>query len=91
MRIRLIGNDLMVVDGDIVECDEPLRSKIAHALRAMYPEGRPACPHCGSVAVVSFSSTEERQCGDCRKVIDWKLKPGQAPLVTNNRDKRKCD
>ena len=47
------------------------------------------CSHCGSDAVVRLSSTQETLCADCRKVTPWKLKPGQPPLVTSNRDKRK--
>ncbi|MCK8069496.1 hypothetical protein [Cobetia sp. 1CM21F] len=39
------------------------------------------CPHCGSTALVLYSSTNEKQCGDCHLIFEWTLDEGQPPLV----------
>lgn len=51
------------------------------------PQGQP-CPICGA-ALSKLSSWERQQCTGCLRYFEWPLKPGQAPLVTSNRDKRK--
>lgn len=44
------------------------------------------CPKCGSPALVRLSSLKTKKCGDCSHELHWPLKPGQLPLVTNNRN-----
>ncbi|MDI4659525.1 MULTISPECIES: hypothetical protein [Cobetia] len=39
------------------------------------------CPHCGSTALVLYSSTNEKQCSDCHLIFEWTLDEGQPPLV----------
>ena len=43
------------------------------------------CEKCGCDALVRFMSMNLLQCGDCGHQMVWKLKPGQKPLVGNNR------
>ena len=58
-------------------------------LRIMTDDARgPACPSCGE-PLVSFATMNERECGGCRSVWPWQLKPGQLPLVANNRATRR--
>lgn len=47
------------------------------------------CPHCGDNRLIKYSSLRKQQCSKCGSLLPWELKPGQKPLVTNNRDKRK--
>lgn len=51
------------------------------------PTGKP-CPDCGA-PMVALRSLERRICTGCRKEWPWLLKPGQPPLVSTNRDRRK--
>lgn len=44
----------------------------------------PHCPDCRG-PLISYSSLRYRECADCREKFAWELKPGQPPLVSNNR------
>ncbi len=52
--------------------------------------GRP-CPDC-SEPMSDLRSQNTRVCtnGKCGLVADWNLKPGQPPLITNNRADRRA-
>lgn len=45
------------------------------------------CPSCGE-PMVSCSTMNIRVCGHCDSEWEWTLKPGQLPLVGNNRQGR---
>ncbi len=47
------------------------------------------CPQNANHDATAFSSRQDLWCHDCRKYYPWPLKPGQAPLVGNNRIDRK--
>ncbi len=47
------------------------------------------CPHCGDPHLIHYSSTRKKQCSNCGRDLPWELKPGQPPLLSNNRDTRK--
>lgn len=51
--------------------------------------GRP-CPDC-KAPMVDLRSLNARLCsnGSCQAMTDWKLSPGQRPLLGNNRIDRK--
>lgn len=46
------------------------------------------CPKCGG-PLVPLRSLMVKLCIDCKSSLDWPLNPGQPPLITTNRDKRK--
>lgn len=48
----------------------------------------PRCPDCAG-PLISYSSLRYRECADCREKFAWELKPGQKPLIANNRQDRK--
>lgn len=48
----------------------------------------PRCPICRG-PLISYSSMSLRECADCREKFAWELKPGQKPLIANNRQDRK--
>lgn len=45
------------------------------------------CPECWGREHVMFSSQQKKFCAKCKIYFDWDLSEGQAPLVTNNRQK----
>ncbi len=46
------------------------------------------CPKCGG-PLVPLRSLLLKLCTDCQHEVPWPLAPGQPPLITTNRDKRK--
>lgn len=48
-----------------------------------------ACPKC-SGPLVQLRSLNLRICNDCKAEYEWNLKPGQPPLITNNRADRRA-
>lgn len=48
------------------------------------------CPTC-SEPLSNIGSQFQRHCtnGQCKAIWPWELKPGQKPLISSNRDKRK--
>lgn len=46
------------------------------------------CPKCGG-PLVPLRSLLLKLCTDCQHEVPWPLNPGQPPLITTNRDKRK--
>lgn len=47
------------------------------------------CPTNANHDTTAFSSRQALYCHDCRKEHPWPLKPGQIPLIANNRATRK--
>lgn len=47
------------------------------------------CPKCGG-PLVPLRSLLLKLCNDCKHEVAWPLEPGQPPLITTNRDKRKA-
>jgi len=47
------------------------------------------CPTNSNHDTTAFSSRQIVWCHDCRKEHPWPLKPGQLPLIANNRATRK--
>lgn len=47
------------------------------------------CPTNANHDTTAFSSRQIVYCHDCRKEHPWPLKPGQIPLIANNRATRK--
>lgn len=47
------------------------------------------CPHCNDPHLVRYSSLRKMYCTYCERVLPWDLKPGQQPIVTNNRAPKK--
>ncbi len=47
------------------------------------------CPTNANHDTTAFSSRQIVWCHDCRKEHPWPLKPGQLPLIANNRATRK--
>lgn len=47
------------------------------------------CPTNANHDTTAFSSRQIVWCHDCRKEHPWPLKPGQLPLIANNRQDRK--
>lgn len=47
------------------------------------------CPTNANHDTTAFSSRQIVWCHDCRKEHPWPLKPGQIPLIANNRATRK--
>lgn len=45
------------------------------------------CPDCGG-PTVALRSRDRRVCNDCKTEHDWKLGPGQKPLLGSNRQDR---
>jgi hypothetical protein len=45
------------------------------------------CPQCDGV-LHAIRSQNKKMCGSCEYEEAWDLKPGQKPLITNNRDTR---
>lgn len=50
------------------------------------PRPKNTCPECGGV-LHPIRSQFIKMCGSCGYEEPWELKPGQKPLVTNNRQK----
>ena len=48
-----------------------------------------ACPVCKDTRLIRYSSLGKSQCSNCGATIQWPLKEGQPPLVSNNRDTRR--
>lgn len=47
------------------------------------------CPTNANHDTTAFSSRQIVWCHECRKEHPWPLKPGQLPLIANNRATRK--
>jgi len=47
------------------------------------------CDKCGDTHFIRFSSLQKKRCAACGAEYPWRLKPGQRPIVTSSRDKRK--
>ena len=47
------------------------------------------CPKCAG-PLVDLRSQNLRICSDCKAEYEWSLKPGQPPLITNNRADRRA-
>lgn len=43
------------------------------------------CPSCGKGVMCAIRSQQIKMCSSCAHTVPWELKPGQLPLVTNNR------
>ena len=48
-----------------------------------------ACPVDATHKTTGYSPEQTLYCHDCRKEHQWPLKPGQLPLIANNRATRK--
>lgn len=47
------------------------------------------CPKCNDPKLIRFSSLDKSVCSYCGVDIPWRLKPGQPPIVSSSRDKRR--
>ena len=47
------------------------------------------CPIDATHKTTGFTLEQRLYCHDCRKEHPWPLKPGQIPLIANNRATRK--
>lgn len=56
---------------------------------AIDEEDKDSCPECNDNNLIRFSSLDKSVCSQCGMEIPWRLKPGQPPIVSSSRDRRR--
>lgn len=59
------------------------------AAKAIDEEDQDSCPECNDNNLIRFSSLDKSVCSQCGTEIPWLLKPGQPPIVSSSRDRRR--
>lgn len=49
------------------------------------PKTTKECPACGCEVMVSYHSTNEKQCADCLLIIPWSLDKGQKAVFNDRK------